>query len=164
MENSTVVENTILELSKAQPNNNNSNNTNLSNINPILSEDEKRFDEYAVYLNYFYEQLEIEAVKLDYPFKTELIDSILELIVEVMCSSREKIRIASDDKPIGIVKSRFMKLTSEHIKFVIDRFAETTTKISNMKQYLLATIFNAPTTIDGYYDNLVRHDMAEGRV
>ncbi len=163
-ENSSVVKSTIHELSKAQPNNNNSNNTNLSNINPILSEDGKGLDEYSAYKNYFYDQLEIEAVKADYPYRTELIDSIVELITETMCTSRDKIRIASDDKPANIVKSRFMKLTAEHIKFVLDRFDETTTKIANTKQYLLASIFNAPTTIDGYYDNLVRHDMAEGRI
>ena len=113
---------------------------------------------------YYYQQLEIDVIKLDYPFHTKLIDSIVELIVEVMCSNRKKIRIASDDKPINIVKSRFMKHNSEHIKFVIDRFEETTTKISNTKRYLFATIFNAPTTMEGYYDNLVRHDMAEGRI
>ncbi len=163
-ENSGDVKSTIHELSKAQPNNTNNNNNDLSNINPILSGDENGLDEYSAYREYFYQQLEIDVIKLDYPYQVELIDSIVELIVEVMCSTRKKIRIASDDKPINIVKSRFMKLTAEHIKFVLDRFGETTTKISNTKQYMLATIFNAPTTIDGYYDNLVRHDMTEGRV
>ena len=106
--------------------------------------------------------MEIAALKIDYPYKGELIDSILELIVETMCSNRKTIRIASDDKPITIVKSRFMKLNCGHIRYVLDRFSETTTQIINVKQYLLASIFNAPTTIDGYYDSQVRHDMAEG--
>ncbi len=71
---------------------------------------------------------------------------ILRLIVDVMCSKRKQIRIASDDKPIEIVKSTFMKLNSEHIRFVVDRFKENTTEIRNIKQYLLASIYNAPPT------------------
>lgn len=89
---------------------------------------------------------------------------ILRLIVEVMCSKRRQIRIASDDKPIEIVKSTFMKLNSEHIRFVMDRFKENTTEIRNIKQYLLASIYNAPYTIDAHYDAQVRHDMATGKI
>ncbi len=158
------VKTTLQEVSKGHTKETKTINTENNDINPILSEDEMGLDEYSEYKSYFYDQLEIEILKIDYPYKEELIDSILELIVETMCSNRKTIRIASDDKPINIVKSRFMKLNCEHIKFVLDRFEETTTKISNTKQYLLASIFNAPTTIDGYYDALVRHDMAEGRV
>ena len=70
----------------------------------------------------------------------------------------------SDDKSIEIVKSTFMKLNSEHIRFVMDRFKENTTEIRNIKQYLLASIYNAPYTIDAHYDALVRHDMATGKI
>ncbi len=156
------VKRTRQEVSEQHTKDNKTKDTEFNDINPILSEDEKGVDEYSSYKDYFYDQLEVDILKADYPFRTELIDSIVELIVEVMCSKRKTIRIASDDKPINIVKSRFMKLNSEHIKFVLDRFSETTTKIGNVKQYLLASIFNAPTTIEGYYDSLVRHDMAEG--
>ena len=82
----------------------------------------------------------------------------LHLIVEVMCSRRRQIRIASDDKPIEIVRSTFMKLDSEHIRFVMDSFKENTTDVRNIKQYLLASIYNAPYTIGSHYDAKVRHD------
>ena len=81
-----------------------------------------------------------------------------------MCSNRKQIRIASDDKPVEIVRSTFMKLDSEHIRFVMDRFKENTTEVRNIKQYLLASIYNAPYTIDAHYDAQVRHDMATGRL
>ena len=80
-------------------------------------------------------------------------------ICKVMCSNRKQIRIASDDKPVEIVRSTFMKLDSEHIRFVIDRFKENTTEVRNIKQYLLTTLYNAPTTIDSYYSALVQHDL-----
>ena len=73
-------------------------------------------------------------------------------------------RIASDDKPIEIVKSSFMKLDSEHIRFVMSSFKENTTDVRNIKQYLLASIYNAPYTISAHYDAKVRHDMASGKL
>ena len=75
-------------------------------------------DEFTRYYQYFYEQLSMDYLKQDYPYDHEILDLILHLIVEVMCSNRKQIRIASDDKPIEIVKSSFMKLDSEHIRFV----------------------------------------------
>ena len=109
-----------------------------------------------------FEHLEIEILYKNYPYDKELLDSIVALIVETMCSKRKQIRIAGDDKPVEIVRSRFMKLNSEHIKFVMDCFKENTTKIRNIKQYLLAAIYNSILTIDGYFDALVRHDLSEG--
>ena len=76
-----------------------------------------------------------------------------------MCSKRKWIRIASDDKPIDVVRGRLMKLNSEHIKFVMNCFQENTTKIRNIKQYLLAAIYNAVLTMDGYYDALMRYEQ-----
>ena len=73
-------------------------------------------------MNIFLEHLEIEILYKNYPYDKELLDSIVALIVETMCSKRKQIRIAGDDKPVEIVRSRFMKLNSEHIKFVMDCF------------------------------------------
>ena len=84
---------------------------------------------------------------------------ILELMVDVCCSKQKTIWISGDDKPIEIVKSRFMKLEQEHIQYVLDCFRENTTKVRNIKQYLLASLYNAPMTIDSYYRALVQHDM-----
>ena len=87
---------------------------------------------------------------------------ILELIVETVCTKRPLIRIGAEERPTEIVRSRFMKLNAEHIRYVMDCFKENTTKIRNIRQYMLTTIYNAPTTIDTYYDALVRHDMSHG--
>ena len=92
----------------------------------------------------------------------ETLDEIVDLLVETVCSARKTIRIAGDDYPAELVKSKFMKLDSEHIRFVLDCMQENTTKIRNIKQYLKAVLFNAPSTIDSYYTSLVAHDMASG--
>ena len=73
------------------------------------------------------------------------------------------IRIAGDDKPVDVVKSQFMKLTGEHIRFVLSCLKENTTKVRNMKQYLLTALYNAPLTISNYYSSRGNHAMANGR-
>jgi hypothetical protein len=88
-----------------------------------------------------------------------MLDEIQELMTEVCCSRRPFIRIGGEEKPSQIVKSRFMKLDGEHIRYVLNCFAENTTKVRNIKQYLLAALYNAPMTIGSYYTALVNHDM-----
>ena len=90
------------------------------------------------------------------------LDEIVDLILETVCTARKTLRIAGDDYPAELVKSKFLKLTSSHIEFVLDCMRENTTKIRNIKQYLRAVLFNAPSTIDSYYTALVAHDMASG--
>lgn len=90
-----------------------------------------------------------------------MLDEIVSLMLETVCTRRKVIRIAGDDYPAELVKSKFMKLNSSHIQFVIDCMHQNTTKIRNIKKYLLAVLFNAPNTIDSYY-TLVAHDMASG--
>ena len=89
------------------------------------------------------------------------LDEIVDLILETVCTARKTLRIAGDDYPAELVKSKFLKLTSSHIEFVLDCMRENTTKIRNIKQYLRAVLFNAPSTIDSYYTALVAHDMAK---
>ena len=91
-----------------------------------------------------------------------MLDEIVSLMLETVCTRRKVIRIAGDDYPAELVKSKFMKLNSSHIQFVIDCMHQNTTKIRNIKKYLLAVLFNAPNTIDSYYTALVAHDMARG--
>ena len=81
------------------------------------------------------------------PYDHDRIDEIVDLILETVCTRRRTIRIAGDDYPADLVKSKFMKLDSEHIRFVLDCMRENTTKIRNIKQYLRAALFNAPSTI-----------------
>ena len=141
-----------------QPNYTNNNNTDFNNTNPILSGDEERMG-YEMFLK---DQLDVEILKQEYPYDKEMIDGILELILDVLCSKRKMIRIAGDDKPVNVVKGRFMKLTIEHIRYVMNCLQENTTKIRSIKQYMLAALYNAPSTIDGYYRAEVNHDMATG--
>lgn len=164
-DNSATFQNTIQDLSKVQGNNTDIKNTDLSDTNPIFPSvdcgKDNGNEEYRQYYQYFYEQLGIEYLKKDYPYDLGILESILELVVETVCSKRQIIRIGGDDRPVEVVKSRFMKLDSEHIRYVLDCFKGNTTKIRNIRQYMLATLYNAPTTIGSYFDALVRHDMAQ---
>ena len=164
-DNSATFQNTIQDLSKAQGNNTDKKNTDLSDTNSIFPSGncgkENGNDEYQQYYQYFYEQLGMEYLQKDYPYDVDKLENILELVVETVCSKRQIIRIGGDDRPVEVVKSRFMKLDSEHIRYVLDCFKENTTKIRNIRQYMLASLYNAPTTIGSYFDALVRHDMAQ---
>ena len=89
----------------------------------------------------------------------EQLDEIAELIVDTVCSARKTIRVAGDDYPAEVVKSRFMKLDSSHVQYVMDCMRDNTTYVRNIKKYLLAALYNAPVTIGNYYSSLVQHDM-----
>ena len=95
----------------------------------------------------------------DMPYDHDRLEEILEIIVETVCSTKKYIRVAGSDYPAEVVRSRLLKLDMEHIKFVFDCLKENTTKVRNIKQYLLTTLFNAPATIGSYYSALVQHDM-----
>lgn len=97
----------------------------------------------------------IEDPKMD----REQLDEIAELIVDTVCSARKTIRIAGDDFPAEVVKSRFLKLDSSHVQYVMDCMRDNTTYVRNIKKYLLAALYNAPSTINNYYSSLVQHDM-----
>ena len=102
----------------------------------------------------------IEDPKMD----REQLDEIAELIVDTVCSARKTIRIAGDDYPAEVVKSRFLKLDSSHVQYVMDCMRDNTTYVRNIKKYLLASLYNAPSTINSYYSSLVQHDMyGDGR-
>ena len=103
-------------------------------------------------------------LKQDYPYDIEFIDNLKDIILDVLCSKSKSLWISKEEKSISVVKSRFMKLTSEHIRYILDCMNENTEKVSNPKQYLLAALYNAPTTMESYYRAAVRHDMAEGKV
>lgn len=108
------------------------------------------------------ENIEYDLLKERFPYQGETLDEILELIVEVVTAKRKYTRIAGSDFPHEVVRSRFLKLQAEHIQFAMDCMKENTTKIRNIKQYLLTVLYNAPTTISNYYSALVNHDMYGG--
>ena len=119
-------------------------------------------DAYRIYEEIIKDNICYDILKQDMPYDHDRIDEIVDLILETVCTRRRTIRIAGDDYPAELVKSKFMKLDSEHIRFVLDCMRENTTKIRNIKQYLRAALFNAPSTIGNYYTSLVAHDMASG--
>ena len=111
-----------------------------------------------------YRELILENIEYDILVQNDHVDrdrldELVELMVDTVCSRRETIRIAGDDYPAEVVKSRFLKLDSSHIEYVLDRMRENTTYVRNIKKYLLAALYNAPATIDSYYTSLVSHDM-----
>lgn len=124
----------------------------------------ERNDAYKVYEEIIKENIEYDFLLQEFRFEKDRVDEIVDLILETVCSARKTIRIAGDDYSVELVKSKFMKLDSEHIRFVLDCMRENTTKIRNIKQYLRAALFNALSTIGSYYTSLVSHDMASGKL
>ena len=122
----------------------------------------ERNDAYRVYEEIIKDNIAYDILLQDRSLDRDRLNEIVDLMLETVCTARKKIRIAGDDYPAELVKSKFMKLNSEHIRFVLDCMQENTTKIRNIKQYLKAVLFNAQSTIDSYYTSLVAHDMASG--
>ena len=112
-----------------------------------------------IYREIIMENIEYDTLTQDPKMDKERLDEIVDLMLETVCSARKTLRIAGDDYPAELVKSKFLKLNSSHIEFVMDCMRENTTKIRNIKQYLRAVLFNAPSTIDNYYTALVAHDI-----
>lgn len=119
----------------------------------------EKMDAYRIYEEIIKENIEYDILVQNPRTDRERLDEIVELIVETVCTSRRTIRIAGDDHPAELVKSKFLKLNSGHIEFVFDCLRENTTKIRNIKQYLRAVLFNAPSTMGSYYTALVNHDL-----
>ena len=111
------------------------------------------------YREVIFENIGYEYLIQDSHIDREQLDEIAELIVDTVCSARKTIRVAGDDYPAEVVKSRFMKLDSSHVQYVMDCMRDNTTYVRNIKKYLLAALYNAPVTIGNYYSSLVQHDM-----
>lgn len=150
----------------------NPNNTNLSNTemndnksNPIISVDEKRFDsdnrseDYQAYENLVKETIDYESLEVTHHDDMRQVDEIVNLIVETVMCKNDKILIASNWYPASLVKKKFLMLTYSHIEYVLHCMSGNTTKVKNIKKYLLAALFNAPSTMNGYYQAEVNHDM-----
>ena len=89
----------------------------------------------------------------------ETVDELVEIMVDVVCSSQSTVRVHGEDLPHEVVKSRFLKLNHEHIEYVLLSLKRNTSDVKNIRAYLITTLYNAPTTIDSYYTALVNHDM-----
>ena len=158
---SGVAEITIPVPSESRPSNKDQKEIDLSYTeNPIQSGwDADGMSEYERYREWFRTELETDILILDHPTEKETLDGILDILAETCSSRRKEIRIAGDDMPKEVVKGRLMKLNSLHIQYVLDCMHENTSEVRNMKQYLLAALFNAPATISPYYQNRVNHDF-----
>ena len=165
----------------AQLNTNKSNkkelNTDISNTYPIKSyqkepepakaahppkekSDRIGYDEVETYRQIIKENIDYDVLSVNLNRDASMLDEIVDLMTETVCTQKSSLVIAGDTYPAAIVKSKLLKLTSEHIEYVIDCMRENTSDIRNIKKYLLATLFNAPSTIDSYYTTKVHHDMA----
>ena len=153
-----------LEVCDSYTNKTEINNTDFSNTNPILSGFDVDKDERSAYREYLLEQLDMAIMFERYPYDREFFEEVLNLMLDVICSNRKTIRIAGDDKPVNVVKSQFLKLNSSHLEYVMDCMKNNPVKVRNIKQYLLAALYNAPLTINSYYQAMVNNDMAEGRI
>lgn len=111
------------------------------------------------YREFILDNIEYDVLIQNERLDRDRLDELVELMLDTVCSHREMIRIAGDDHPAEVVKSRFLKLNSSHIEYVLDRMAENTTQVRNIKKYLLAALYNAPITMDSYYTSLVSHDL-----
>ncbi len=178
------VKTTSPEVSKRHGNNTDINNTEYSNTDPILSGDlsgdlsgglpgrlavdpgyemgyeNDKMRTCAEYNRYFREALGIDTLLQDRSLSRESVLGILDLVVDVCSSRRKTIRIAGDDKPLEVVKSQFMKLDADHVRYVLGCMKENTTDVRNIRQYLLTSLYNAPSTIDAYYQAKVNYDLS----
>ena len=139
------------------------NKTEMNNTNPILSDESEKMKNRELLEEYFSRSLEIDLLLRLYPDDEDTLYQIVNLLVDTCATNRKTLRIAGDDKPAEVVRSRFMKLNADHIRFVLKCLAENSSPIRNMKQYLLASLYNAPTTMQLFYQNQTNHDLAMRR-
>ena len=139
------------------------NNTEMNETYPFNSEETDGMSQREQLEKYFSQSLEVELLLRLCPDDEDIIYQIVDLLVDNCATKRKMLRIAGDDRPAEVVRSRFMKLNADHIKFVLKCLAENSSPIRNMKQYLLASLYNAPTTMQLSYQNQTNHDLANRR-
>ena len=139
------------------------NKTEMNNTNLILSDESEKMKNRELLEEYFSHSLEMDLLLRLYPDDEDTLYQIVNLLVDTCATNRKLLHIAGDDKPAEVVRSRFMKLNADHICFVLKCLAENSSPIRNMKQYLLASLYNAPTTMQLFYQNQTNHDLAMRR-
>ena len=139
------------ETAKSRGNKTEWNKTEGSEPDPFSSDAEDEPDERTRLEAYFMQSLEMDLLLRACPDDEDTIYQIVDLLVDTCSTKRKLLRVAGDDKPAEVVRSRFMKLNADHIRFVLKCLAESTAPVRNMKQYLLAALYNAPTTMQLYY-------------
>ena len=138
------------------------NDTEMSETDSFYSEEADGMSKRTQLEEYFLQSLEVDLLLRLCPDDEDTIYQIVDLLVDTCSTKRKMLRIAGDDKPAEVVRSRLKKLNADHIRFVLGCLAEATAPVRNMKQYLLASLYNAPTTMNLYYQNKTNHDFAHG--
>ena len=146
-------------------------NTNTSTTYPIKSyqkegqtaqkrgRDKMGYDEMDAYREIIKENIEYDILTVKLKQDISMLDEIVDLLTETICTQKDSVIIAGDVYPSAVVKSKLLKLNAEHIEYVIDCMKSNTTEVRNIKKYLLAALFNAPSTMDSYYTARVNHDL-----
>ena len=150
-------------------------NTDVSTTYPIKSypkETEQKqnrkgadgigYDEMTAYRGVIKENIEYDVLSIKLQADISMLDEIVDLLTETVCTSKQYLTIAGDTFPSAVVKSKLLKLNAEHIEYVIDCMKSNTTDVRNIKKYMLAALFNAPSTIDSFYTSKVNHDFYGG--
>ncbi len=152
-------ENALQEGYVLPANNTDYNNTDISDTDLILPGYGKMRERMQMEA-FFRDQLGYHELLQEYPRDRETIDGIMTLVVDCCCSSQSYISISGDRKPVSVIRSQMMKLTPDHIRYVLNGIREVKSDIRNMKQYLISSLYNAPITIDPHYTVMANHDMA----
>ena len=159
------VEWTRPDMSKRHTNDTDKNKTEKNETDLIDSSfrenPDRKMEERDSYRKYLKERLCLEQLQQENPWRREMLDGILDLLVDVCSSSQAFIRIGRDEKPLPVVRSQLLQLTGEHIQYVLDCFCENTRKVYNVRQYLLTSLYNAPMTMESYYTSLVNYDQQQ---
>ena len=145
-------------------------NTNTSTTYPIKSyqkegraaqygRDKMGYDEMDAYREIIKENIEYDILTVKLKQDISMLDEIVDLLTETVCTQKDSVIIAGDVYPAAVVKSKLLKLNAEHIEYVLDCMKSNTTEVRNIKKYLLAALFNAPSTMDSYYTARVNHDL-----
>ena len=155
--------NTHLEVKKLHTNKTNINNTEFNNTksNLIISGNDEIGLDVKEYAELIRENIHLDGLIEKYPYDQNLINVIYDMVLETVLCRNETILIASNEYPAELVKSRFMKLTDSHIEYAINCMRTNTTKVRNIKKYMMAALFNAPSTMSGYFQAEANHDMPQ---
>ena len=137
-------------------------NTSLNNYQSIHLDGMDRMDERESYRELLWENLELDILAHDQRLDMDRVHELLEIMLDAICSTSPTIRINGEDMPQQVVKSRFLKLNSSHIEYILQAMNDNPTAIRNIRAYLLTALYNAPLTMDNYYSALVNHDLYGG--
>jgi hypothetical protein len=130
--------------------------TNLPNVERSEAATQSAVDAYRDVIK---DNIEYEILVEQHPHEITRLDEIVDIMLEILCTARKTIRVAGDEYPAELVKSKLLKLNSDHIEYVFDCLDENKTKIRNIKKYLIAMLFNASSTIDNYYAARVNREV-----